>query len=148
MGDIVFVVGEGDTSCEPAEIVDMGYKKDPGYYIFDCVPLYNRALQGLFLSRAHELRKSRWNAGQEIKVLKNDQWYDVEVKRVKFWHGRFCYKVKHLCASVTERENVMLLEEDDLLAMVEGKKGGKAGTAGHVKDRHREESRIELMNWK
>ena len=147
------MVGQGDTSHEPTEIVDIGYKEAPGCYVYDCVPLYNRELQGLFLCRDRDLRKSRWDAAQEIKLFSNNQRYEIKVLDVKFWNGRFCYKIKKLlcgtpCAGATDYENVLLLEEEDLVAMIEGKMEETDACEDFVKDRHREESPVELLGWK
>jgi hypothetical protein len=107
LSDIVFVVGEGDSSREMCEIVDIGYKASEKCYVYDCVPLY--------------LRKPKFLVGDVISGL--SQRHDMTVLDVRCWSGRFCYKLgrRKPKEDVDAEEEELLLEEEDLVKMVEGR---------------------------
>jgi hypothetical protein len=118
LSDIVFVVGEGDSSREMCEIVDIGYKASEKCYVYDCVPLYNPALQGLFLCRDSDLRKPKFLVGDVVSCL--GQRNDLTVLDVRCWSGRFCYKLgrRKPKEDANTEEEELLLEEEDLVKMV------------------------------
>lgn len=104
------------------EIVDIGYKASEKCYIYDCVPLYNPALQGLFLCRDGDLRKSRFLVGDGVRAVGHGQGR-LSVLDVRYWSGRFCYRIAKGEGKEEEVEEVveLLLEEVELVKMVEGR---------------------------
>ncbi|KAF7505778.1 hypothetical protein GJ744_000449 [Endocarpon pusillum] len=121
LSDIVFVVGEGDSSREMCEIVDIGYKASEQCYVYDCTPRYNPALQGLFLCRDSDLRKPIFLVGDKVGAA--GQQDEMRVLDVRYWSGRFCYKIGKVEGKgrikAAEDADELLLEEEELLRMVE-----------------------------
>lgn len=104
------------------EVVDIGYKASEQCYVYDCTPLYNPALQGLFLCRDKDLRKSRFGVGEEIAALGDG----MKVLDLRYLEGRFCYRIGRGGVGGKERESgvqkdELLLEEEDLVRIVEGR---------------------------
>lgn len=112
------------------EIVDIGYKASEECYVYDCIPRYNPALQGLFLCRDKDLRKSKFRVGDVVV----GGWGEGKGKGkgkgvrkvldVKYWSGRFCYRIgdgegKDIVRGIGKDD--LLLEEDDFVEMVEGR---------------------------
>ena len=121
------MVGQGDSSRELCCINDIGYKASERCYVYDVVPLYNPALQGLFLCRDRDLRKSRWGIGEGVACLGEGK--EIRVLEVRYSAGRFVYRV---CRAPKDGEGwseggegELLLEEEDLVKMAEGKGRGK-----------------------
>jgi hypothetical protein len=123
LSDIVFVVGAGDSCREPSEIVDIGYKASEQCYVYDCVPLYNRKLQGLFLCRDSDIRKSKWGLGDALECLGDGK--RMRIFEMRYSAGQFCYRVGRLPEEGEDwgesGKGELLLEEEDLVKMVKGR---------------------------
>ena len=102
------------------EIVDIGYKASEKCYVYDCMPLYNPALQGLFLCRDRDLRKPMFLVGDGVGAA--GQQDGMRVLDVRYWSGRFCYKIGKVEGKerikAAEEPDELLLEEEELLKMV------------------------------
>lgn len=121
LSDLVFVVGEGDSSREMFEIVDIGYKASEKGYVYDCMPLYNPALQGLFMCRDKDLRRPKFLVGESVGPRGSRD--GMKVLGVRYWSGRFCYRIGkggHDEGSEDADDN-LLLEEEDLVRMMNGR---------------------------
>lgn len=126
------MVGQGDSSRELCYINDIGYKASEQCYVYDVVPLYNPALQGLFLCRDRDLKKSRWGIGERVACLGEGKEM-MRVLEVRYSAGRSVYRVGRAPRDGEEwgegGEGELLLEEEDLVKMVErigrGKENGR-----------------------
>lgn len=131
LSDLVFVVGEGDSSREMCEIVDIGYKASEKCYVYDCMPIYNPALQGLFLCRDRDLRKSRFAVGEGVEGMGDGKGTRMRVLDVRYWSGRFYYRIGDGGGSDRKKGPMpieeLLLEEGDLVEMVESRRKENKG---------------------
>ncbi len=91
------------------------------------MPLYNPALQGLFLCRDRDLRKPMFLVGEGVvgAAAAAGRQDGLRVLDVRYWSGRFCYKIgkvggkERIRAAEEEEPDELLLEEEDLLRMIE-----------------------------
>lgn len=112
------------------------------------MPLYNPGLRGLFLCRDADLRQSRFQVGERVSVggglgveggekgqgvRDGDEDGDggedegeMRVLDVRYWCGEFYYRVGRVKGNGNkekqEEEGDLLLNEEELVRMVEGRK--------------------------